>query len=488
MDISRRGFGTFLLGGLAGQLRAVPARPRLVVLIVLEQFRPDYLEGLNGLSTGGFRRLLEKGAHFPDCRHLASTFSATALATIATGAWPAEHGIVADSWYDRVAKRPVSASEEMLLASTLASQVAADSRARVSVIGTDEAQARMFAGARDAAVYWMDEQGRFVLRGEAPDWLTAFNIQRSAEHQRDARWMAIGALPEAPPLRTLAFDAKHPEGFAALYKSSPFAQDVQFDLLGEVIARELQGQGTGFHFVCLLAGSMASLGYETGAHSPLMQQMTLRLDRRIEALLSQLSHSPGENAFDLVLAGAHGAPYEPSGETRSRLAVNGETIAQAIDRSLSVNSFGRVEKYVYPFVYLDAAGFRDPEPIRLGAARAALDQPPVSGYYTAGGACSTHDEWLRRFRNSFHVKRSGDVMLSYRPDYVEDFGQGRGVSYGSLYNYDVRVPLCFFGPQFRQGVFEAPVESVDIAPTLARVMGVGPPSSAGGRVLAEALA
>ena len=78
-------------------------------------------------------------------------------------------------------------------------------------------------------------------------------------------------------------------------------------------------------------------------------------------------------------------------------------------------------------------------------------------------------------------------MLSYRAEYIEDFGPGRGVSYGSLYNYDVRVPLCFYGPQFRAGVYESPVESVDVAPTLARVLGVAAPSSSIGRVLGEGL-
>jgi arylsulfatase A-like enzyme len=79
-------------------------------------------------------------------------------------------------------------------------------------------------------------------------------------------------------------------------------------------------------------------------------------------------------------------------------------------------------------------------------------------------------------------------MLSYRPEYVEDFGLMRGISYGSLYNYDIRTPLCFYGPQFRARVFEQPVEAVDIAPTLARAMGVASPSSSTGRVLGEAFA
>ena len=129
-----------------------------------------------------------------------------------------------------------------------------------------------------------------------------------------------------------------------------------------------------------------------------------------------------------------------------------------------------------------------PEAARQAAGHAALEQPAVAAYFTAGGECSVHDDWERRFRNSFHPRRAGDVMLAYQPEYVEDYGAGRGISYGSLYNYDIQTPLCFYGPQFRAGVFEAPVEAVDVAPTLARAMGVAPLSSSSGRVLGEAFA
>jgi arylsulfatase A-like enzyme len=78
-------------------------------------------------------------------------------------------------------------------------------------------------------------------------------------------------------------------------------------------------------------------------------------------------------------------------------------------------------------------------------------------------------------------------MLSYQPEYIEDYGAERGGSYGSLYNYDACVPLFFLGPQFRAGVFESPVESVDVTPTLARAIGVAAPSSSTGRVLSQAL-
>jgi arylsulfatase A-like enzyme len=216
--------------------------------------------------------------------------------------------------------------------------------------------------------------------------------------------------------------------------------------------------------------------------------MVLQLDREIEALLADLVRAVGESGFALALAGGHGAPPEPKTESRARMTVNGEALAQSVAKALDANKFGAVQKYVYPFLYLDTSGWRDPEPVRLAAARAALEYPSVANYYTAGGACSMAGEWERRFRNSFHPKRSGDAMLSYRPEYIEDFGGGRGVSYGSLYNYDVRVPLFLYGPPiFRAGVYESPVESVDVAPTLARAMGVAAPSSSVGRVLGEAM-
>lgn len=489
MGICRRQFSACIVGGLAARALALPPRPKLLVLVLLEQLRGDSLDsGWPQFGSGGFRRLLSKAAHFPDCRHLASTFSATGIATLATGAWPAQHGIVADSWYDRSARKAVYASDEALLATTLGAQIAAEPRSRMFVVSMDASHGAVYAGTPRARLFWMDDRGQFATRGDPPQWLAESNALKPLEDKRNARWMALGARPGAPPLRTLTFDPARPQEFLALYRASPFGQEAQFEFAAELIARERLGQGDTFDFVCLLAGSTALLGYETGARSPLMQQMTLYLDRHLESLLNQLHRAPGENAFNLVLAAAHGAPPEPAPESRARMAVSGETVAQAVERSLAATASGHVAKYVYPFLYLDAGGARDPEPVRLAAARAALEHPAVAGYYTAGGACSTQSEWERRFRNSFHPKRSGDVMLSYHPEYVEDYGAGHGISYGSLYNYDARVPLFFYGPQFGPGVFESPVESVDVAPTLARAMGVAAPSSSTGRVLGEAFA
>jgi predicted AlkP superfamily pyrophosphatase or phosphodiesterase len=487
VDICRRTFGAGILASIATRALALPPRPKLLVLIVIEQLRPDYFDAIwDQIGRGGLRRLIENGAYFPDCRHLAASYTATTLATLATGAWPAQHGIVADTWFDRTARKPVGASEEALLATTLSAQVAAAPDTRVFVTALNPLEGALFAGSSTAHQYWMDDRGRFLTRGETPDWLPGYNGLNSLEKLHNAPWLAVGASPGAAALRTLRFDANRPLDFLALYKGSPFSLEAEFDFLKELLIQERLGQGSTFDFACLISSATASLGYETGAGSPLMQQMTLHLDRQLESLFDELDRAPGGDAYNLVLVGAHGAPPAPRAQARARMGVNGELLAQGIQQKLLASGSGRVEKYLYPFLYLEAGGIPVPETLRQAAGRAALGFPSVAAYYTAGGECSVHDEWERRFRNSFHPSRAGDVMLSYLPEYIEDYGGG--VSYGSLYNYDIQVPLCFYGPQFRTALFESSVEMVDVAPTLARAIGVAVPSSSSGRVLGEAFA
>jgi hypothetical protein len=488
MDLCRRSFTLSMLGGISLKSWGLAPRPNLFVLVLIELLRSDFLESAWGkLTNGGFRKLLTSGSYFPDCRHLASTFPSTTLATLVTGAWPAQHGIVSDFWWDHRWRQKVKASEEEMLATTVVAQIAAEPATRVFVVASDLTQAGLVAAHPAARLFWQDRQGRFNTLGNAPEWLSPFNTQRPIEQYHGAGWLAAGAPAGSKPLRELTFDAAHPHVFDELYLASPFAAAAQFDFVRELLTNERLGQSGTFDFVCLVVSAPARLGFETGCSSPLMQQMVLQLDLQMESLLAQLRRAVGERGFDLALAGCHGAPPAPSPVVRPRMAVAGESVAQAVESALHERNLGHVQKYLYPFLYLEGAA-RDAETVRRVAAAAALEHPAVAGYYTAGGACSSRDEWMGRFRNSFHAKRSGDVMLSYRAEYVEDYNQGRGISYGSLYDYDTTVPLCLCGPRFRAGSFESPIEAVDLAPTLARVCGVSPPSSSTGRVLAEALA
>lgn len=502
MLVSRRRFAlaaATTLGGMATAAFAARTRPKLLVLLIAEQFRSDYLDLLgNFLGSGGFRRLTDDGAYFPDCRMAAASFTSGGLATLATGAYPQLHGIVADSWYDRPAKRPVQASVDALEATTLAAQLADDPVNRIYSVSLDLREAALVAGAQ-AELFSMDSLGRFTATGRLADsaWLAALNQSNSAEKQRNAGWYALGARKGAPPLRKLTYDPLQPQDFLALYRSSPFAQGAQMALARELIVQERLGQGSGTDLLVVALGPMALLGYEVGGESPLMNEMVLHLDRQVEALVTLLEKNLAQRNFAVIFTSAHGAAPDPDGR-RVKLAIPGETVARTINAALSVHydvtarKNVYVERYLYPFLYLRLDVLRKSyinlREARALAGRAALTIPGVVGYYTADGDSSHSGDWLRRFRNSFHAVRSGDVMLAYGPDYVEDYGVARGISYGSFYNYDTRVPLILYGAPFEAQTFETTVESVDVAPTLARVAGTAWPSSATGRVLGEALA
>ena len=513
MAISRRRFAAGALAGLAGhlprRLLALRPPPKLFIFLIAEQFRQLYLDRAGDrLSSGGFRELMAKGVYYPDCRLAASGFTATGLATLATGAYPSLHGIVADQWYDRKPRALAKARAEMLEASTLADEVeragyfeeyTRGPRSRIFCLGLNEEPTSLLAGHSRAQVFWMDKQGRFNTRGNAPEWLADYNRARPVEELHDKRWMAVGAVPELqPPLRTLTFDPKRPEEFFELYQSSPFCQEAQFELLRALIVLEKLGQGPALDFVFVSLGSMALLGYETGSDSSLMGQMALQLDAQIQLTLEMLNKAPWKNNYNLIFAAAHGAPPEPDPALRSQKAISGERLARTIGKTLSTwidngavkNAY--VDKYVYPFLYLKADALLKQKTALRGARKlageTALRQPGVAGYYTADGDCSHTGEWRRRFENSFHELRSGDVMLSYDPGAVEDFSAGRGVSYGSLYNYDTSVPLFLYGQQFGRKLIERAVEAVDLAPTVARAAGIAAPSSSIGKVLAEAYA
>ncbi len=506
MLVSRRRFVSLAASaaGWAGFPKGVSAarpRPKLVVLLIAEQFRSDYLDLFsNFLSPAGFRRLVEEGAYFPECQMAATTFTSGGLATVSTGAYPQLHGIVADSWYDRASQKSVSAAPEALQATTLAEQIAAaDSNNRIFAVALDSRAATLLTGQAPANLFHRDATGQFMARGrdENADWLAAFNQANSPEKHRNEGWFALGKKDATiPPLRTMTYDPTHPEDFLELYWSSWFGQKAQMDLVQTVITEEKLGQGQGTDLLAVSLGSSALLGYEVGADSPLMRELVLHLDLDVQDLLSFLDKTLGARNYSLAFTGAHGAARDPDGH-RATLAIPGEAVARTVNQALSGRYDPKnrrnlyVERYLYPFLYLRLGdlekAYVDPREARALAGQAALSVPGVTGFYTLDGDCSHSGDFLRRFRNSFHAVRSGDLMLAYGPEYVEDYGLGRGISYGSLYNYDTHVPLIFYGSSFENQEFETTVESVDLAPTLARAAGTAWPSSATGRVLGEAL-
>ena len=145
------------------------------MLLVAEQFRADYLDRYAArMGKGGFRRLISEGAWFPSCRMAASTFSSSGLATIATGAYPETHGIVADAWFDAGRRRVTNAAAQFTEGTTLAAEVlAANPRNRVIATGLDRLAPSLLAP--DRQVYTLEPAGN------APEWLANFRAMYAPE-------------------------------------------------------------------------------------------------------------------------------------------------------------------------------------------------------------------------------------------------------------------------------------------------------------------
>ena len=496
---------------LPGNLLA--ERPHLFVFIVFEQFRADYLELYRGgFSDNGLGRLLREGAVFPRCRfdHL-TTLAAPNAAVLATGAYPESNGIVGNRWYRRAGQTVVNAvgagaveniSPKQLIGSTAADELklATAGRSRIVAVSDRAAPAVLLAGRRPDACYWMNDEARFTSApyygSETASWVEAFNQATAPLRHLGAAWRAIGASEDAPPLRTLgSLDRKRFKEFLALYRASPFAADDVFALARRAVEAENLGGGNYTDLLIVHVGAPAYLARETGAFSPLMRDMVLRLDLALGGFLDYLDERVGLDRTSLVLTALHGIPPSPETARAAGLSagrVNGEHIVAAADRALA-EKFGPdlfVEKYIYPSLYLNGKAAALPGAQRrealATAGKAALAVEGVAGYF-APGVGAVPAGLRSAFERTRHATRSGDLLVAYEPYFVEDFAEGRGTSSGSPYPYDTDVPLIFFGKGFRAGRFAEPADAASIAPTVSAVLEIAAPSLARAAVLHQAL-
>lgn len=490
---------------LAALAPAFGAPPRLTVLLVAEQFRSDYLERYGPeFGPDGLRRLMEGGAVFPRSRfETAASWTAPAAATVATGAWANTHGIVADAWFDQKEDRVVRATESArgaapsrLIGSTLADELYAASggRGRIVAIGGDPAAPVLLAGRRPRGCYWQGESGAWQSSSfygtTLPEWVTRYQSDHPLTPAGRRAWKARGADEDAPPLRVL-----DTEGFLELYKASPFAVDDLIAFAIEAVKAEKLGQRDFPDMLIVSISASARLALETGADSPLMRDLILRTDDAIGRLLTALDENIGLESTTVMFTGLHGTPPQRESARIAGFvsgAVAGEDIAATVDDELQADFGDRigVRSYVYPFLQLTAAVARrspdDRRRILEAAGRAAMAQPGVAAWYAPGMAAGIGAR-QRLFENAWHPGRSGDLILAYEPYFGEAFGDGRGVTTGSLYRYDTETPLILYGPAFRPGRYEQTVPASGIAPTLAAALGLATPSAATGVPLAAAM-
>ena len=520
---------------------ARPVRPsiRLVVGIVIDQFRYDYLMRFEDqFAPGGFRRFLHGGANFTDNHYLHTpTYTAPGHATFMSGTTPALNGIIGNEWYDRATSREVSsvsdskvqqlggragvagASPHRLIGSTLGDQLklATQGRARVIGISLKDRSAILPAGKRPNGAYWYDgSTGNFVSStwyfNALPDWVKNFNRDKHSDTYFNRTWERL--LPEAAYSRSAGDDndyegkdhlfphslrgkdEKPGPSFYGRFQSSPFANDHLADLAMAAIEHEALGVDEVPDLLTVSFSSNDLVGHAYGPNSHEVQDITLRTDRTLASLFARIDRRIGLRHVLFVLTADHGVAPVP--EQVRALGYGGRVSLGAISGAVESALDARYgdEKWVVSTangnVYFDLTTMArkgvDISTAESIAAAAVSAVPGIAACYTRSQIIAG-DLPATRLAESvvlgFHPGRNGNLVVVTEPFYL--VGGSSGTSHGTPYGYDTHVPLLMFGPGVRPGWYTESSSPADIAPTLATLLGLNPPSTSTGRVLGEAL-
>jgi hypothetical protein len=469
-----------------------PAAPRLIVVLVIDQFRADYLDRFREqFVAGGFARLLREGAVFRSCYFpYAITETGPGHATLATGTTPDRHGIASNEWYDARRQRMLYALEDEsspvvgadglkpvsprnLIGSTFSDELrlATLGRARVFGVALKDRAAILSTGHGASGAYWFDLKNGsgFVTskyyRETLPNWVAAFN--------------------KAHPLDQPPGDFSR--SAASIKLTVAFARDL--------IEKEDLGPSGGSDFLFIGFSANDYAGHRYGPYSQAVEKITLETDRSVADLLDYLDQRFGKGSYWLVLSADHGvAPTlvqsrDPQMARLDAKNVDTKALLTAVEAALT-------ERWgAGPWLAKDADLFLDRETlqrknVRLEdavrvAGEAASAVPGVLGYVSPWRA-NVPEETARPYRLSYFPGRGPDFLIVPEPFALPD-GEKGGTTHGTPYTYDTQVPLILFGPPFVAGDYYERSTPADLAVTLAAALGIHPPALANGRVLAEAL-
>ncbi len=498
---------------------AYNARPKLVVVIVIDQFRGDYLERYHDqFGAGGFRLLTDGGAYFPNCNYqYANTRTAPGHATLFTGTYTSGHGIISNEWWDAQNKRQVSsvddynarlvgtadpgpgASPHNLQSTTLGDELklATQGKARVFAVSLKDRAAILPGGFAADGAYWIDKNnGAWITStyytSQLPAWVQQFNDGKPADKYLNREWKD----ESGKVLRTTS--PQPSKGAYEILGSTPFANDYELDFARELVAREHLGAGPATDLLSISLSANDILGHQVGPDSPQARAMALALDRQLADFFSFLGRQVGLANVWIALSADHGVAPVPAEAAKLRIpatALDGRKLRDQMNELLNAKfSPGQKTRYVvaldYPTAWLDdtvfsAAGIKEEDAER--ALGEALKQIGARGYYTrtqlAQGAVP-ETELGRKYLHSYAATGGWYALGVPAPYTVATLS---GTDHATPYSYDTHVPLAFYGLAFQPGVYREHSEPVDLAVTLASLLGINAPSHASGRVLTEAL-
>jgi predicted AlkP superfamily pyrophosphatase or phosphodiesterase len=517
------------------------ARPKLVVGIVIDQMRYDYLFRFRDkYSAGGFRRLMQEGFLFENANYnYVPTYTAPGHACIYTGTTPSHNGIIANDWYDRTLGRAVNCvgdstmkpvgttsisgkmSPKNLLTTTITDELrtAGNFKSKVIGIALKDRGAILPAGRSANAAYWHDPYtNNWVTSSyymqELPGWVNDFNGRKISDSLLSRPWVTL--LPQDSYVESTADDTPYeglfrgetrpvfPHNLPEIKKSdeelirkTPFGNTFTSLFSKAAIEGEHLGKGTQTDFLTVSFSSTDYVGHMYGTNAIELEDTYIRLDLDLAGLLTFLDNSIGKNNYLLFLTADHGAAANPIYSHDHNLPgeeFDSDTMFRALGAFLD-KEYGP-DKYISNTnahqVYLNRH-LLDQKNINAKEMRekCARFVKRFEGVAEAVTCDELQGEAKREgvisfIQNGYNDGRSSDVLIELKPGWI-DWYTKTGTTHGSAYSYDTHVPLIFFGTGIAHGTSNDSVAITDIAPTVAALLNIENPSGSTGKQLKEIL-
>jgi len=495
-------------------------KPRLVLAIVIDQFRYDYLLRFRSDYNSGLARLLDQGAVFTDAHYLhAATVTAVGHSTFLSGAPPSASGIIANEWYDRQTGGTVTSvsdpatkvvggipgapgsSPHRLMVSTVADELKMQGGdSKVIGISIKDRSAILPAGHMADGAYWYDpDSNNWVTstyyRASLPDWARKVNDLHVSRQYLGARWLPFDAKDDsATPFCTMVAgtDVRYCGGLEA----TPWGNEMIEDFAEHAITGENLGHHADTDIVAVSFSANDYVGHAVGPDDPAIRDISIRTDRLLGKLFDYVEKQVGAGNTLVVLTADHGvAPVPEVNQARhmpgGRLSAT--QVADKVNEALT-KRFGP-GKWLLPgpatMQYLDLKLVNrlklDLGQVERVAADVVRSIDHIARVYTAQdlrAGTVQQDSIGRAFSLNFYEPRAGDLAILQEPYYLFD---ATGTSHGTPYVYDTEVPVLFWGTAIKPGIYTGSIAVNDIAPTLAELLGTAQPSGSIGRVLSEIL-
>ncbi|HEY6267316.1 MAG TPA: alkaline phosphatase family protein [Candidatus Acidoferrum sp.] len=533
---------------VASKASPTSAKPKLVVLLVVDQMRADYVDKFLLQWTGGLKRLVDEGAWFRDAAYpYAATETCVGHSTISTGAFPATHGMVANAWWDRKEQKMVTCTSDpdpnvKNIGYAGASPKGADTAWRMAVPSFAEELKFQTSGATRIVTFSLKARAALTMAGHKADaatwfdggaWVTStpygtlpFLEDPAKAHQaksdfgktwslslpESAYWYGEKALGAVPPagweltfphaLRGKSSVSEPDSAYYEQWASSPYADTALTALAEEAVDALKLGNSTGTDLLAIGYSPVDYVGHEFGPRSREIQDILARLDKDLGNLFAHLDEKVGRGNYVVALSADHGVvPIPEDMQTTGADAgvLHLPEVQDRIEKALESFNFAKPavaritgsDIYFVPGVY---EKLQHDHAAMQAVLDAALAQPGIAAVYRAEelrDRPATQSSTLRAFANSYFPGRSGDLFILPKPYWLMDgtpAGKTRsyGTGHGVPYNYDQHVPVLLMGFGIQPGQYFQPITPADIAPTFAALCGITL-ASRDGHVLAEAL-